>query len=158
MSPIDTAEGTLISSSIRDVTERKQFEPKLKETEQRFRFLVEGVKDYAIIGLDPQGLISSWNGGAERIKGYSAGEIIGKHFSCFYPPDYVANPTPADLLGRAAQDGVVEQEGWRVRKDGTQFWADVVITALRDDAGPAPRICKNYPRCYRAPQSRTGIA
>ena len=135
LSPIDTAEGTLISSSIRDVTERKKFELKLKETEQRFRLLVEGVKDYAIIGLDPQGLISSWNRGAERIKGYSAGEIIGKHFSCFYPADDVARNLPGELLGRAAKDGVVEQEGWRVRKDGTQFWADVLITALRDDAG-----------------------
>jgi PAS domain S-box-containing protein len=135
LSPIDTAEGTLISSSIRDVTERKKFELKLKETEQRFRLLVEGVKDYAIIGLDPQGLISSWNRGAERIKGYSAGEIIGKHLSCFYPADDVARNLPGELLGRAAKDGVVEQEGWRVRKDGTQFWADVLITALRDDAG-----------------------
>ena len=135
LSPIDTAGGTLISSSIRDVTERKKFELKLKETEQRFRLLVEGVKDYAIIGLDPQGLISSWNRGAERIKGYSAGEIIGKHFSCFYPADDVARNLPGELLGRAAKDGVVEQEGWRLRKDGTQFWADVLITALRDDAG-----------------------
>ena len=135
LSPIDTAEGTLISSSIRDVTERKKFELKLKETEQRFRLLVEGVKDYAIIGLDPQGLISSWNRGAERIKGYSASEIIGKHLSCFYPADDVARNLPGELLGRAAKDGVVEQEGWRVRKDGTQFWADVLITALRDDAG-----------------------
>lgn len=97
--------------------------------------LVEGVKDYAIIGLDPQGLISSWNRGAERIKGYSAGEIIGKRLSCFYPADDVARNLPGELLGRAAKDGVVEQEGWRVRKDGTQFWADVLITALRDDAG-----------------------
>jgi PAS domain S-box-containing protein len=135
LSPIDTAEGTLISSAIRDVTERKQFESQLKETEQRFRILVEGIKDYAIIALDPQGVISSWNAGAKRIKGYAADEIIGKHISCFYPPDDVANHTPAALLDRATQEGVAEQEGWRVRKDGTQFWADVIITALRDEAG-----------------------
>ena len=135
LSPIDTAEGTLISSAIRDVTERKQFESQLKETEQRFRILVEGIKDYAIIALDPQGVISSWNAGAKRIKGYAADEIIGKHISCFYPPDDVVNHTPATLLDRAKQEGVAEQEGWRVRKDGTQFWADVVITALRDEAG-----------------------
>src|SRR5271156_1511464 len=132
LSPIDTAEGTLISSSIRDVTERKKSESQWKETEQRFRVLVEGIKDYAIIALDPQGTISSWNTGAERIKGYSANEIIGKHLSCFYPADDVARNLPDELLGRAAKDGVVEQEGWRVRKDGTQFWADVLITALRD--------------------------
>ncbi|HEY0701540.1 MAG TPA: PAS domain S-box protein [Candidatus Acidoferrales bacterium] len=135
LSPIDTAEGTLISSAIRDVTERKKFELKLKETEQRFRVLVEGIKDYAIIALDPQGTISSWNTGAERIKGYTAGEIIGKHMSSFYRPEDVASNTPGELLRRAADEGVAEQEGWRVRKDGTQFWADVVITALRDDAG-----------------------
>jgi PAS domain S-box-containing protein len=135
LSPIDTADGALISSSIRDVTERKQAESQLKETEQRFRVLVEGIKDYAIIALDPHGTISSWNAGAERIKGYSAGEIVGKHMSCFYLPDDLAKNAPGELLRRAADKGVVEQEGWRVRKDGSQFWADVVITALRDDAG-----------------------
>ncbi len=135
LSPIETPDGTLISSAVRDVTERKKFELKLQETEQRFRLLVEGIKDYAIVSLDPQGLISTWNPGVERIKGYTAGEIIGKHFSCFYPQSDVAAGTPAELLRRAAKDGVVEQEGWRVRKDGSQFWADVVITALRDEAG-----------------------
>jgi PAS domain S-box-containing protein len=135
LSPIDTAEGHLISSSIRDVTERKKFESRLQETERRFRILVEGIKDYAIVGLDPQGTISSWNTGAERIKGYSAGEIIGKHISCFYTPEDLAKNIPGELLRRAVDQGVTEQEGWRVRKDGTQFWADVVISALRDDAG-----------------------
>jgi PAS domain S-box-containing protein len=126
---------TVSSSAIRDLTERKKFESRLQETEQRFRILVEGIKDYAIVALDPQGTISSWNTGAERIKGYAASEIIGKHISCFYRPEDVAKNIPDELLRRAADEGVTEQEGWRVRKDGTQFWADVVITALRDDAG-----------------------
>ncbi len=135
LSPIETAGGTLISSTVRDVTERKKFERKLQETERRFRLLVEGIKDYAIVSLDPQGLVTTWNPGVERIKGYTAAEIVGKHFSCFYSPSDVADGTPADLLRHAAQEGVVEQEGWRVRKDGSRFWADVVITALRDEAG-----------------------
>lgn len=135
LSPLETAEGTLISSSIRDVTERKQFESKLRETEQRFRVLVEGIKDYAILGLDPNGIVSTWNVGAERIKGYTASEIVGKHFSCFYSKTDLADDKPHKLLQQAAKDGVVEEEGWRVRKDGSQFWADVVITALRDEAG-----------------------
>lgn len=135
LSPLETAEGTLISSSVRDVTERKQFELKLRETEQRFRVLVEGIKDYAIIGLDPDGVVSTWNPGAERIKGYAAAEIVGQHFSRFYTKSDVANDKPGELLQCAVRQGVVEQEGWRVRKDGSQFWADVVITSLRDDAG-----------------------
>ena len=122
LSPLETAEGTLISSSIRDVTERKQFESKLRETEQRFRVLVEGIKDYAILGLDPNGIVSTWNVGAERIKGYTASEIVGKHFSCFYSKTDLADDKPHKLLQQAAQDGVVEEEGWRVRKDGSQFW------------------------------------
>jgi PAS domain S-box-containing protein len=135
LSPIETADGTLISSAVRDVTERKQFELKLRETEQRFRVLVEGIKDYAIVGLDPQGLISTWNPGAERIKGYAAAEILGKHFSCFYSPSDVVEGMPGELLRRAAENGFVEQEGWRMRKDGSKFWGDVTITALRDEAG-----------------------
>lgn len=135
LSPIETAGGTLISSTIRDVTERKKFERKLQETEQRFRLLVEGIKDYAIMSLDPQGLVTTWNPGAERIEGYTAAEIVGKHFSCFYSASDVADGSPADLLKRAARDGVVGEEGWRTRKDGSQFWANVMITALRDEAG-----------------------
>jgi PAS domain S-box-containing protein len=134
LSPLETAGGTLISSSVRDITERKQFELKLRETEQRFRILVEGIKDYAIVGLDPSGMVSTWNAGAERIKGYAAAEIIGKHFSCFYSTEDVSVGRPGELLRRAVEDGVVEEEGWRIRKDGTRFWADVLISALRDDS------------------------
>jgi PAS domain S-box-containing protein len=119
---------------IRDVLEGKHFERKLRESEQQFRALVEGVKDYAIVGLDLAGVVSSWNLGAERMKGYTAEEIIGRNFSCFYPPADVEADMPGEMLRRATLDGMVEQEGWRVRKDGSQFWADVIITAVHDDA------------------------
>ncbi len=135
LSPLDAVDGNLISSSIRDVSERKNFEMKLRESEQRFRVLVEGVKDHAIVGLDVAGVVSTWNTGAERLNGYTAKEIIGRNFSCFYPPADVEAHKPSEMLRHAAHDGMIENEGWRLRKDGTQFWADVVITALHDDSG-----------------------
>jgi PAS domain S-box-containing protein len=119
----------------RDVTERRKAEQALRDGEERFRLLVEGVQDYAIFMLDPQGTVVSWNAGAERIKGYRAEEIIGKHFSCFYPPDAVESGWPERELQTAAKEGLFEDEGWRLRKDGSKFWANVVITALRDETG-----------------------
>ena len=107
----------------------------LRHTEERFRLLVERVQDYAIFMLDPEGRITSWNIGAERIKGYTADEIIGRHFSIFYPPEDVATDKPGKNLRVAIAEGRVEEEGWRVRKDGTRFWADVVITALFGEDG-----------------------
>jgi PAS domain S-box-containing protein len=101
----------------------------------RFRLLVEAVQDYGIFMLDPEGHVASWNTGAERIKQYRADEIIGQHFSVFYPAESVARNWPAEELRRADRDGRFEEEGWRVRKDGSLFWANVVITALRDDRG-----------------------
>jgi PAS domain S-box-containing protein len=101
--------------------------------DDRFRLLVQSVQDYGIFMLDPGGHISSWNAGAERIKGYSAGEIVGQHFSVFYPPEDVAAGKPARELEIAVERGRLEDEGWRVRKDGTRFWANVVITALFDE-------------------------
>jgi PAS domain S-box-containing protein len=113
------------------------FEEKVRAGRQaeQYRLLVEGTKDYAIFMLDTEGHIATWNSGAERLKGYSAGEIIGKHFSTFYPPEVAARGWPAEELRRAVADGRIEDEGWRVRKDGSRFWANVVITALRDESG-----------------------
>jgi PAS domain S-box-containing protein len=105
----------------------------LWESEERFRLLVQSVVDYGIFMLDPRGNIASWNIGAERIKGYRADEIIGKHFSIFYPPEDTGKPEKEMEIAR--RDGRLEDEGWRLRKDGTRFWANVVITALYDDTG-----------------------
>src|ERR1043165_5558009 len=99
------------------------------------RLLVESVQDYAIFALDPGGYILSWNAGAERFKGYTADEIIGKHFSIFYPYERIASGFPEYELREAARTGRFEDEGWRLRKDGTRFWASVVITSLRDSTG-----------------------
>jgi PAS domain S-box-containing protein len=97
--------------------------------------LVASVRDYAIFMLDPEGFIATWNLGAERIKGYEANEIIGNHFSIFYPPEDIAAGKPARELAEAAREGRFEDEGWRLRKDGSRFWANVIITALRDPSG-----------------------
>jgi PAS domain S-box-containing protein len=103
--------------------------------ERLYHLLVSSVRDYAIFALDPTGHIVSWNAGARRIKGYAPEEIIGQHFSVFYPPEDLAAGKPAWELGVAVREGRVEDEGWRVRKDGTRFWASVVITALRNEEG-----------------------
>nr|WP_309477081.1 PAS domain S-box protein [Trinickia acidisoli] len=103
--------------------------------ENRYRVLVDAIKDYAIFLLDVKGRIATWNAGAERIKGYRAEEIVGRHFSVFYPEEVAARGYPGEQLRHAAEIGRWEDEGWRVRKDGTRFWANVVITALRDEAG-----------------------
>jgi PAS domain S-box-containing protein len=107
----------------------------LLETEQQLRSLVEVVQDYAIFMLDADARVKSWNAGAQRIKGYSASEIIGRHFSCFYSEEDLKDGKPQRLLEIAVRDGRVEDEGWRIRKDGTKFWANVVITALKDSHG-----------------------
>ncbi len=107
----------------------------LQESEHRFRLLIEGVQDYAIFMLDPDGRVRNWNKGAKRIKGYDGAEIIGKHFSCFYPEEDLRNGKPEWELEIAAKEGRFEDEGWRVRKDGSRFWANVIITAIRDEGG-----------------------
>ena len=108
---------------------------RLRDSERRFRLFVGGVTDYAIFMLDTEGLITNWNAGAGRIKGYRAEEIIGQHFSVFYSPKDREDGLPRRMLTTAARDGRVEAEGWRIRKDGSRFWANVVIDAVRDDAG-----------------------
>lgn len=107
----------------------------LRQDEQRFRLFVEAVKDYAIFTLDAQGNVSSWNEGAARLKGYAASEILGRHFSCFYSSEDDQGGKPARELELATRDGRVEDEGWRVRKDGSRFWANVMVTAIRDKTG-----------------------
>src|SRR5215204_287282 len=107
----------------------------LRQSEERFRLLVEGVKDYAIFMLDPHGYITTWNEGARRIKGYEAEEIMGEHFSIFYTDEDVERGHPEEELRFAAAEGSYEEEGLRVRKDGSTFWASVLITALWDEEG-----------------------
>jgi len=119
----------------RDLTARRSYEDLLRQSEEKFRLLVEGVRDYAIFMLDPQGHVISWNLGAQINKGYAAEEIIGKHFSIFYPQDKIDEGWPRTELEYALRDGRFEDEGWRLRKDGSRFWANVVITALRDEQG-----------------------
>jgi PAS domain S-box-containing protein len=119
----------------RDLTQRRAQEEETRRSEERFRLLVEGVAEYAIFMLDPNGKVSTWNSGAQRIKGYTADEIIGQHFSIFYPQDVRESGWTEHELQVAAEKGRFVDEGWRVRKDGTTFWANVTITALRDDKG-----------------------
>jgi PAS domain S-box-containing protein len=118
-----------------DVTDRKLAERILRDSEERSRQLVQGVQEYAIFQLDPMGHVVSWNAGAERLKGYPSKDIIGKHFSVFYPQEDLINDKPQSFLATAARHGQSVDEGWRVRKDGSRFWANVVITALRDTEG-----------------------
>ena len=119
----------------RDMTEQREAQHTLLEAERRFRILVQGVTDYAIFMLDPEGKVANWNVGAERIKGYKPEEIVGEHFSRFYTREEFDAGVPHRALETARESGRYEAEGWRVRKDGSRFWASVVIDAIRDDEG-----------------------
>ncbi|HUO33362.1 MAG TPA: sigma 54-interacting transcriptional regulator [Candidatus Acidoferrum sp.] len=134
LTPVETSGRQFILVVIRDITERLRLQKSLRDVEGRLRLFVENVRDYAILQLDSNGLVKSWNVGAERMKGYAANEIIGKHFSCFYTQEDLDRGRPEELLRQAREHGRAEDEGWRVRKDGSRFWANVVITCIRDAA------------------------
>src|SRR5947209_6933596 len=131
----DSGEVIGFAKITRDMSEQRQAQQALLEAERGFRILVQGVTDYAIYMLDPDGRVTSWNAGAERIKGYSPAEIIGQHFSRFYTPEDLDVGVPKRALETARSTGRYEAEGWRVRKDGTRFWASVVIDAIKDEDG-----------------------
>ena len=135
--PIRDNAGRLIGFAkiTRDLTERRAAEEALRRSEQQFRLLIQSVTDYAIYMLSPEGLVTSWNAGAERIKGYTSGEIVGKHFSQFYTPEDREKGMPDRALETAAREGRFEREGWRLRKDGSRFWSHVIIDAVHDDDG-----------------------
>ncbi len=122
---------------------------RLAHSEEQFRLLVASVVDYAIFMLDPAGHVATWNAGAERINGYRADEIIGLHFSRFYPAEQIARGWPDYELRTAREVGRFEDEGWRLCKDGTRYWANVVITALRDEHGEL----RGFAKVTRRPQS-----
>ena len=137
LSPVIDARGRplYIFVQVQDVTSQTAAEAELRRTEARFRLLVETVQDYAIFMLDPSGRISSWNAGAQRSQGYAAHEIIGQHFRVFYPPEQQQRRHPEYELEVAVREGRYEEEGWRIRKDGSRYWANVTITAVRDPDG-----------------------
>ena len=132
---VSVPEEALTYAVARDITARKAADEVLRENAEQLRLLLDGVKDYAIFMLDPAGNVTTWNQGAARIKGYKADEIVGRHFSFFYPLEDVQNGKPEQELETAIAEGRYEEEGWRIRKDGSRFWANVVITPLRDAAG-----------------------
>jgi PAS domain S-box-containing protein len=131
LKPMETRAGVVTLSFVRDATEQKAAMEMVQRHDQQLRSIVESVRDYAIYLLDRDGYIMTWNPGAERIKGYTAEEIIGKHFSVFFTEEDRERDRPADLMRSALEKGRVEDEAWRLRKDGSRFWADVVLTAIR---------------------------
>ena len=137
ITPLWAADGTLsgYAKIVRDMTDKRLVHEAVRDSERRFRLLVEGVIDYSLFMLSPEGIVTNWNMGAARIKGYEASEIVGMHFRKFYTPEDAALGLPERGLETAAREGRFETEGWRVRKDGSRFWANVIIDAIRDEDG-----------------------
>src|SRR5205085_1317024 len=120
---------------LKEIAEHNRAEETQRLTEMRFRLLVEGVRDYSILMLAPDGIVVSWNDGAERISGYTAEDILGRHFSLFYVTEDIVAGKPEQLLQTAAGQGRVEDEGWRRRRDGSKFWSNEILSAVRDTDG-----------------------
>jgi len=135
LKPVQTPSGPMALSIVRDITEQREAQEELRRADLQLRSMIESVRDYAIYLLDKDGHVASWNSGAERIKGYNADEIVGSHYSRFFTDEDRSRNKPAELLRLAATRRRVELEGWRLRKDGSRFWANVVLTAIRDNAG-----------------------
>jgi PAS domain S-box-containing protein len=133
--PAHTRQGWVSYAFLRDIRESKRSERLLRESEALFRTMVSTLEDYSIMLLDPSGQVVTWNTGVERLKGYRAEEIIGRHISCVYPPEDIERGKPETVLQAVAREGRYEEEAWRVRKDGSRFWANVLILAARDEAG-----------------------
>jgi PAS domain S-box-containing protein len=135
LKPMETPTGPIVVSFVRDMTEQRAALEALRRNDESLRSIVESVRDYAIYHLDNSGHVTTWNPGAERIKGYAAEEIVGRHFSRFFVQEDIDRGRPEEMMRQAALRGRVENEGWRVRKDGSRFWADSILTAIRDAAG-----------------------
>jgi PAS domain S-box-containing protein len=135
LKPTQTASGPVVLSFVRDVSEQRNALEALRSNDQQLRSIIEGVRDYAIYLLDRDGHVMTWNPGGERIKGYTADEIVGKHFSRFFTQEDIDRGRPAELLHLAAARGRIEEQGWRVRKDGSRFWTDSILSPIRDSTG-----------------------
>jgi PAS domain S-box-containing protein len=135
LKPIDTVFGTMVLSFVRDVTEQRAAIDALRRNDQQLRSIIESVRDYALYLLDRDGHVVTWNPGGELIKGYTADEIVGKHFSRFFTQEDIDRGRPPELLRLAATRGRIEEQAWRTRKDGSRFWADVILTVIRDSSG-----------------------
>jgi formate hydrogenlyase transcriptional activator len=135
LKPVETTFGPVVLSFVRDITGQHAALEALRANQQQLRSVIDSVRDYAIYLLDPEGYVATWNPGGERIKGYTADEILGQHFSRFFTPEDVARGRPQELMRLAAQRGRVEDQGWRLRKDGSRFWTDSILSAIRDSTG-----------------------